>query len=148
MQRHTRYQGAIIVDHHILLIKHTEHATGRSYWLLPGGGSEAGETAERCVQREVQEETGLDVHIQTLLVDEPAPEGDVYQRMQTYQCELLSGEARPGYEPEADAAALYGITDVGWFDLRTPATWDELVQRDSITFPFLKRLRSKLGYTD
>src|SRR5687768_14905019 len=105
MQRQTRYQGAIIVDHHILLIKHTEHATGRSYWLLPGGGSEVGETVESCVQREVREETGLDVRIQALLLDEPAPEGDVYRRMQTYRCELLSGEARPGYEPEADAAA-------------------------------------------
>jgi hypothetical protein len=68
--------------------------------------------------------------------------------MQTYRCELLSGEARPGYEPEADAAALYGITDVGWFDLRAPASWNELVQRDPITFPFLQRLRSVLGYTD
>jgi ADP-ribose pyrophosphatase YjhB (NUDIX family) len=99
MQRHTRYQGAILVDHHILLIKHTQHASGRSYWLLPGGGSEAAETAESCVQREIQEETGLHVEVQTLLLDEPAPQGDVYQRMQTYRCALLSGEARPGYEP-------------------------------------------------
>lgn len=148
MQRHTRYEGAIIVDHHILLIQHTEHATGRSYWLLPGGGKEAGETAESCVEREIREETGLEVRVQDLLLDEPAPEGDVYQRMQTYRCEVLNGEARPGFEPEADAAALYGITGVGWFDLRAPATWNELVKRDPITFPFLQRLRRVLGYED
>ena len=51
----TRYQGAIIKDHHILLIKQTEHASGRSYWLIPGGGIEPGETEEVCVQREVLE---------------------------------------------------------------------------------------------
>ena len=47
----TRYPGAIIKDHHILLIKQTEHASGRSYWLIPGGGIEPGETEEACVQR-------------------------------------------------------------------------------------------------
>src|SRR4051812_25705926 len=36
----TRYQGAIIRDHHILLLKQVEHASGRSYWQIPGGGIE------------------------------------------------------------------------------------------------------------
>ena len=73
--RSTRYQGAIIRDHQILLIKQTEHASGRSYWLLPGGGIEPDETEERCVQREVLEETGLHVLVQDLLLDEPASPG-------------------------------------------------------------------------
>lgn len=30
-------------------------------WLLPGGGLEAGESAEEAVRREVREETGLEV---------------------------------------------------------------------------------------
>jgi hypothetical protein len=34
MSRTTRYQGAIIQDDQILLIKHTEHESGRSYWLV------------------------------------------------------------------------------------------------------------------
>ena len=71
MTRITRYQGAIIRDHHILLIQQTEHASGRSYWLLPGGGIEPDETEEDCVQREMWEETGLHVHVQCLLLDEP-----------------------------------------------------------------------------
>ena len=41
--RHTRYQGVIIKDDHILLIKHTEHKSGRSYWVIPGGGREPDE---------------------------------------------------------------------------------------------------------
>ena len=43
----TRYQGAIIRDHHILLLKQTEHASGRSYWQIPGGRIEQDETEEQ-----------------------------------------------------------------------------------------------------
>ena len=44
MLRHTRYQGAIIRDHHILLLLHREHDGGRGYWIIPGGGMEEGES--------------------------------------------------------------------------------------------------------
>ena len=100
----TRYQGAIIRDHQLLLIKQTEHASGRSYWLLPGGRIEPDEREECCVQREVLEETGLHVHVQSLLLDEPGISGRSYQRRKTYLCHVLDGEARPGYEPEEEYA--------------------------------------------
>lgn len=57
MTRTTRYQAAIIREQHVLLIQHHEHANEHTYWLLPGGGMEDGETEIRCVQREVREET-------------------------------------------------------------------------------------------
>jgi ADP-ribose pyrophosphatase YjhB (NUDIX family) len=99
-----RYQGAIIRDHHILLLKQIEHATGRSYWQIPGGGIEPDETEEQCVQREMLEETGLSVQIDSLLLDEPSTPGAIYQRWKTYRCAILAGEARPGSEPEAEYA--------------------------------------------
>lgn len=141
-----RYQGAIVRDHHILLIQQTEHASGRSYWLIPGGGIEHGETEEACVEREMREETYLNVRVQRLLLDEPAPPDGVYQRRKTYVCDVLDGEARPGYEPEPEVAAVYSITDIGWFDLRDAATWHELIVRDSITYPLLQRIQAALGY--
>ena len=48
--RDTRYQGAVIREHHLLLLKQTDHARERSYWLLPGGRREPNETEQRCVQ--------------------------------------------------------------------------------------------------
>ncbi len=141
-----RYQGAIVRDHHLLLIKHTEHRTGRSFWVIPGGGMEAGETEEACVAREMHEETCLRVHVQALLLDVPdSPDGS-YQRRKTYLCRVLAGEARPGYEPEADAAAEYAITDVAWFDLRDPASWDAVLRTDPITYPIIQQVRHALGY--
>ncbi len=61
MPRIYRYQGAIIQNNHMLLICHQEHASGRAYWLIPGGGIEPGETEVECVIREMKEETCLDV---------------------------------------------------------------------------------------
>jgi 8-oxo-dGTP diphosphatase len=144
--RITRYQGAIIRDDHILLIKQTEHATGRSYWLLPGGGIEPNETEENCVQREMLEETGLHVQVHSLLLDEPNMLGGIYQRRKTYVCSILDGEARAGYEPEAEYATAYSFTEVGWFDLRLPTNWNEQIVSDPITYPLLQRIQAALGY--
>jgi 8-oxo-dGTP diphosphatase len=145
MPRIIRYQGAIIRDDHILLIQHQEHASGHSYWLIPGGGIEAGETEEACVRREMLEETQLEVEVTGLLLDEPAESPSVYQRKKTYHCRVVSGEALPGYEPEEDAAAHYAIAAVRWFDLRDPATWGAEVVGDAITYPLLLRIQAALG---
>ena len=46
---------AVIVRDGMILLSH-ETVTG--WWLIPGGGVEAGETPEACCVREVEEETG------------------------------------------------------------------------------------------
>jgi len=145
--RSIRYQGAIIQDHQILLLKQIEHASGRSYWQIPGGRIELDETEEQCVQREMLEETGLEVQIDSLLLDEPSPPSDsIYQRWKTYRCTILAGEALPGSEPEADLVDAYSFTEVGWFDLRDPATWDARLGADSYIAAWLRRVQEALGY--
>jgi ADP-ribose pyrophosphatase YjhB (NUDIX family) len=47
----------VIENGNLLVVKHKKK--GRSWWCLPGGGLEPGETLEACVQREIMEETGL-----------------------------------------------------------------------------------------
>jgi 8-oxo-dGTP pyrophosphatase MutT (NUDIX family) len=143
----TRYQGAIIRDHRILLLKQVEHASGRSYWQIPGGGIELDETEEQCVQREMWEETGLEVQVDSLLLDEPSTPGAIYQRWKTYRCAILAGEAHPGCEPEAVYADAYSFTEVGWFDLRHPATWNGQLGADSYIYSWLQRVQAVLGYT-
>jgi len=144
--RSIRYQGAIIQDHQILLLKQIEHASGRSYWQIPGGRIELDETEEQCVQREMLEETGLEVQIDSLLLDEPSPPSDsIYQRWKTYRCTILAGEALPGSEPEADLVDAYSFTEVGWFDLRDPATWDARLGADSYIAAWLRRVQEALG---
>lgn len=148
MERDTRYQGAILDGGRLLLLRQVEHATGRRYWVVPGGGIDPGESEEDCVRREMREETGLTVAIERLLLDEPCPPGVLYRRSKTYACTIVDGEPQPGHEPESEFADAYAFTDVGWFDLNDPAAWDETTrQPDSAhAHGFLLSVRAALGY--
>jgi 8-oxo-dGTP pyrophosphatase MutT (NUDIX family) len=97
------------------------------------------------VQREMREETGLEVQIDSLLLDEPSPSDSIYQRWKTYRCAILAGEASPGSEPEADYTDAYSFTEVGWFDLRDPAPWDTRLGADSSVAAWLQRFQAALG---
>jgi 8-oxo-dGTP pyrophosphatase MutT (NUDIX family) len=145
MARITRYQGAIIRDHYSLLLRHCEHMTGHSYWLFPGGGIEEGETEEQCVAREMFEETGLTVKVERLLFTQPMLQPDGYKERKMYLCTVLEGEAKPGYEPEEDASALYSIEEVRWFDLRDLNSWDKRVLNERLESQVLE-LQKVLGY--
>jgi len=46
-------------DDRVLLFKFTSPASGRTWWLTPGGGLDPGETHEEAALREVAEECGL-----------------------------------------------------------------------------------------
>ena len=146
MARHTRYQGFIIQDHKILLIKHSSKSSDLSYWVIPGGGLDGSETEEECVIREMKEETNLDVVIESLAFDEPAPDYGAYKWRKSYICKPISGEASPGYEPEPEAAANYSISEVKWFDLRDLQQWENELKEDPFTYPQLIHLREILGY--
>jgi len=147
-KRTIRCQGAILRGDHLLLIRHQRHADGSSYWLLPGGGMEEGETPEVCLLREMKEETRMDVRIERLLMEDDATQfpDSFYEKRLTFLCTPLSDEARPGYEPEEEASANYAIVEVRWVDLRDAAVCLGLVQGDRWSHPTMLRIRSLLGY--
>lgn len=143
--RHTRYQAAVMVGSQILLIRHEEHHNGRTYWLLPGGGREDGESEEECVIREIREETGLEVRVERLLVERDSTHpNQVYAHYKTYLCTPISGEAQPGYEPEFEASALYKIAEVRWVELWDQSSWDPLLLEDAITTTNLGYIQKSL----
>lgn len=51
----------IEASHRVLYLEAREPATGRSFWVTPGGGLAEGESFEEAAVREVLEETGLQV---------------------------------------------------------------------------------------
>ena len=80
------------------------------------------------------------------VLDEPGLPDGLYPRLKTYLCKIVQGEAKPGYEPEIEAAQKYAIVDIRWFDLRDPSTWDDRMRDDPFTFPLVQRIRAVLGY--
>lgn len=56
-----RAAGILVKDGKILLVRHEKN--DKSYWLVPGGGVDFGETVEQAVIREYQEEVGLPIKV-------------------------------------------------------------------------------------
>ena len=105
------YQAAIIQDDHVLLIKILEHRSGREYWVLPGGGREAGESEEECVRREMKEETGLELQElrQFRVYSDPTrdPRGHVVSVVFTAR-----GVGKPAAGDDADRCRLIDSSEI------------------------------------
>lgn len=130
----------------ILLIRWREVDPERTFWLIPGGRREAGESVEACLKREMREETSLEVHVERLLFEEGGSEGARPWIMKTYLCRKTGGEEAPGCEPEDPQPEGYGIVELRWFNLRDESDWGTTVIEDRITYPQLQRIRVLLGY--
>jgi len=108
-----RVCAAIIRDEKILMVYHDHGSESRSFWTLPGGGVEAGETNEQAVVREVKEEVCLNGKAERLLFESEYSLGPDY-------CYLVAvdeqEEAMLGLDPElsSDEQVLKGIS---WFTL-------------------------------
>jgi 8-oxo-dGTP diphosphatase len=89
-----------------LLLVQRANEPGRGKWSLPGGRVEPGESDPEAVARELLEETGLTVHVGSLVgsVDRPAAAGSY--RIYDYSCQVISGNPIAGDD----------ATAVGWFD--------------------------------
>ena len=77
---------AILRAGQILMVLHVHD--GRSYWTLPGGGVEPGETREQAAMRETLEECGLAVKIIRLLFERDYIAGREY----TFLAEIIGDE--------------------------------------------------------
>ncbi len=61
-----RVAGILVHNDQILLVRHEKNR--KSYYLLPGGGMEYGESASQALIREFKEEVGLNVEIGKLVM--------------------------------------------------------------------------------
>ena len=92
---------AIIIRNDQLLVIH-RNKYGQEYYTLPGGGIDAGETAQQAIIRELAEETGVNVTLGPLVfIENP---GNPFGRQYVFLCTYEAGE--PALHPDSEEAEL------------------------------------------
>ncbi|MGH8892477.1 MAG: NUDIX hydrolase [Actinomycetes bacterium] len=84
------------------------HKTDNNKWALPGGGHEIGESIAETVVREVKEETGYDVEVETITGTYTDPshvmaydDGEVRQQFSiAFRARLVGGAAQTSSESD------------------------------------------------
>lgn len=109
-QIRTSAKAVVIRDGRLLAIR--LKAGGEEWYILPGGGQDSEETLPEAVEREVREETGLDVRCGELLFVIEGVHGEDFHRVDlVFSCEYLG---------QASHAAPYCDTHqvgVDWLDV-------------------------------
>jgi 8-oxo-dGTP diphosphatase/A/G-specific adenine glycosylase len=64
------------------------------FWEFPGGKIEGNETVQECIKREVLEEIGIEIAVDSHLITIDHTYSHFRVNLQVYNCRYLSGEAR------------------------------------------------------
>jgi len=123
-------RGVILRDNHLLLLRRTrQNSEGKiDNWLsIPGGGLDLGETPQQAVIRELHEELGITVKIDSFLAQQDVPSDE--SRHYYFLCSILEGEPHiqeQSEEYERMQGKIPNTYAVEWTNLNSPKLPNEL----------------------
>ena len=116
--------GAVVLDADRVLLVKRAHEPLKGEWSLPGGAVDLGETLQQAIQREVREETGLDVEVGPVvdILDRITRDADgrvqFHYVLVDFLCRPAGGTVQSGSDAEAAVWAerselgRYGVAEV------------------------------------
>jgi len=78
----------------ILIDRRLDKGLLGGFWEFPGGKIEGNETVQECIKREVLEEIGIEIAVDSHLITIDHTYSHFRVNLQVYNCRYLSGEAR------------------------------------------------------
>jgi ADP-ribose pyrophosphatase YjhB (NUDIX family) len=123
--------GALIFGADGILLVERAREPLASYWSLPGGVVEAGETLQSAIKREVLEETGLDVGVAAVaeiferIMPDAEGRTEYHYVLVDYLCRVAGGKLEPA--DDASDARWVPIEDLPRYRL-TEGTLDVIMR--------------------
>ena len=104
----------------LLMVRHQKDT--RSYWLLPGGGVDVGETLEQALYRELQEEANVAIQSGGLVFvnDAIAPDGSRHVVQCTFLADIITGEVSVGVDGRVVEVRFVLPDELGTLDIHPP----------------------------
>ncbi len=102
--------GAVVRDGKVLFVQRN-YEPGKGTWTLPGGFAEHTETLDEAVQRELREETGVEVAVQGVVGVRTRYTDKHGAVLVIFRCALLAGEPTAD-EHEISAAAFFDAEQI------------------------------------
>lgn len=113
-----RVAAAIVDGDRLLLVRHEK--AGHSYWMLPGGGVDHGESLAAALQRELREELCLEAAIgPVILVNDSIPD-DCHRHIVNlcFRAKISGGVPTVGGDPRVVEAAYHPLERLETLPLR------------------------------
>lgn len=106
MERNVRTSAKAVIFRNDCVLGIKLHDADGDFYILPGGGQNTGELLPDTVQREVAEETGIDVRVKDLAFVIEGSEGEPFHRVDlVFLCDFL-GENQPVTCPDTHQIGL------------------------------------------
>lgn len=113
-----RVAAIIVEDGRLLLVRHEKD--GVSYWMLPGGGVDYGETLTQALRRELREELCVEAEVGPLrLVNDSIPEDRHRHIVNLYfDARITDGRPRVGGDHRVVEAAFHSFDTLDALEMR------------------------------
>ena len=133
-----RVCGILIEEGKILMIKHRSIGKNGMLWAPPGGGMQYGESAEKTIQREFEEETGLKINVDRYLFTHEFLNPPLHAIELFFEVSRLAGDLKRGYDPEMHKDEQI-IAQVAFLDM------DKIKEIDHDSLHYVLRLVKNLN---